>query len=299
VKTLCRIAKVSRKCFYSYLERLTLPDPYQQARNRIIEIQTNSGRSLGYRPVTALLRRERIIINHKKVSSLMKEEGLLSKVRKKKHPKNYYVQKKEQAALLPKNILNRDFSVSHPYTNFVEDITYIPCIGGFIYLNAIEDLFNSEIVAYQMARHPDALLCTDTVKELAAITNLTGALIHSDQGATYTSHDYKNLLLDLHVVQSMSRRGDCYDNACIESFFAILKSEAFYCRYGKTNVKNGRISAIEMIKRVDDFILYYNNTRIKSKLGWLSPVEYRNANPLGTLPAIRLSSQLTSLPMVL
>jgi len=155
-----------------------------------------------------------------------------------------------------------------------------------VYLNAIKDLFNSEIVARQISWNCDADLCCTTISNLADIVNLWGAIVHTDCGSTYTAKEYRKSLKDLHSLQSMSRPGKCEDNASMESFFAVLKSEALYAKFGKLNVKQGKIPVRQIIDLVEKFIDYYNHNRLQERLEWLSPVDYLRANPLGTLPVI-------------
>lgn len=247
-------------------------------------IQLQRSYSVGYRAMTTKLRSRGYEINRKKVRRIMKENNLLSVIRQKKFSSEVYKRRKEMKDTAPENFLKRNFSSGMPRKIFVTDITYLYTTEGMFYLNIIEDLFNREIVAWKIGESPDAELCVETVKLLSKTTNLENVIIHSDQGASYTSYDYREFLKSLKIRQSCSAVGECWDNAAMESFNGILKTECFYCKFGKKNFKECRISKDEVFDAVDNFILYYNNFREKKLLGNFAPREYLLKNPLGTLP---------------
>lgn len=224
--------------------------------------------------------------NRKKIQRIMKENELLSVVRSKRYSPEAYKRRKELKENIPENLLKRNFTSGTPRKVFVTDITYLFTTSGVYYLNIIEDLFNREIVAWKIGDSPDAKLCIDTVKILANYCPLKDTIIHSDQGSTYTSYDYRDYLKSLGVKQSCSYRGECWDNAAMESFNGILKTECLYSRYTKKDFKECKIKKDRVFASVRNFIAYYNNYRTKPLLGNLSPREYLIRNPRGTLPVI-------------
>ncbi|OAB39589.1 hypothetical protein PMSM_00205 [Paenibacillus macquariensis subsp. macquariensis] len=145
------------------------------------------------------------------------------------------------------------------------DITFVRVGHGFLYLSAILDLYNNEIIAWKLGERNDLQLVLETVKQVKAPT----ALLHSDQGFQYTTRAYAKLLADQQLKESHSRRGNCFDNACIESFFSHLKTEKLHLAKPK--------DVAEVERLIEEYIDYYNHERFQKKLGDLSPVEYREA----------------------
>ena len=204
-------------------------------------------------------------LNHKRVERLMGLFNLHAKIRRRRYPKNYYLTLKENPADLPGNVLSRDFAADKPMQKLVTDITYLPTDEGWIYMAAVMDLWNREIVSYRISRHISLGLVEDVISQLKPCR---GALIHSDMGWTYTNPSYIKHLKNLGFRQSMSRKGNCWDNACMENFFGLMKSETI--RQSKE-----LLSVDGMIRLIDDYIHWYNNQRIQTKLGYLSPVDFR------------------------
>ena len=204
-------------------------------------------------------------LNHKRVERVMGKFNLHAKIRRKRYPKNYYLALKENSSELPGNVLARDFIADKPMQKLVTDITYLPTDEGWVYMAAVMDLWNREIVSYKVSRHMSMELVKDVVSQLGPCE---GSLIHSDMGWTYTHPSYIRHLKELGFRQSMSRKGNCWDNACMENFFGLMKSETI--RQSKQ-----LLSVDGMTKLVDDYIHWYNNQRIQKKLGYLSPVDFR------------------------
>ena len=204
-------------------------------------------------------------LNHKRVERIMGKFDLHAKIRRRRYPKNYYLALKENPVELPGNVLARDFSAEKPMQKLVTDITYLPTDEGWIYMAAVMDLWNREIVSYRISRHISLGLVEDVISQLKPCR---GALIHSDMGWTYTNPSYIKHLKNLGFRQSMSRKGNCWDNACMENFFGLMKSET---------IRQSRelLSVDGMTKLIDDYIHWYNNLRIQKKLGYLSPVDFR------------------------
>ena len=205
-------------------------------------------------------------LNHKRVERVMGLFDLHAKIRRRRYPKNYYLALKENPVEKPKNILARNFSSEHPMQKLVTDITYLPTNEGWVYMAAVMDLWNREIVSYKISRHMSLGLVKDVVSKLKGLNKDT--LIHSDMGWTYTHRTYVEHLKCLGVKQSMSKKGNCWDNACMENFFGLMKSETI------KQVKR-LLSVDEMKRLIDDYIHWYNNQRIQKKLGYLSPVDFR------------------------
>lgn len=212
----------------------------------------------GYRRMTVALRREGYRINHKRVYRLLKELGLQSVIRKKR---KYHGQK---GSVVFENLLNRQFQSSVQRQKLVTDITYLPTSNGFYYLSAVQDLYNNEIIAYSLSRRNNLDLVLDTLQKLP---KLQTAILHSDQGFQYTHKLYQQKLKSLGIKGSHSRKGNCLDNACMESFFSHLKTETQICR--KT------IDEKCLQSQIDNYMKFYNNERFQKKLDQLSPIEYR------------------------
>lgn len=222
-------------------------------------------------------------VNHKKISRIMRENGLNSVVRRKKYSPEIYERRRLLRETVPENVLQRNFYSTTPRTVFVTDITYLYTSDGVYYLNVIEDLYNREIVAWKIGASPDSYLCIETVRLLAESVDLTDTIIHSDQGSSYTSYDYRDFLVSLGIKQSCSDVGECWDNAAMESFNSILKTEGFYAKWTKKAFKECKISSQEVFEQVRNFILYYNNFRLKKDLGDLSPTMFLEKYPFGVV----------------
>ena len=165
------------------------------------------------------------------------------------------------------NLLNRDFKADRPNQKWVTDISYIPTKQGFLYLSVIRDLYDNSIVAYKTATQQTINLVLNTIKAAKRKEKVTAELqLHSDQGFQYTSQAYFNLTQSYGITQSMSRRGNPYDNALAENFFSILKTECIH-RIKLQSFNEAR-------KAIDEYIYFYNNQRLQLKTK-LTPMEYR------------------------
>jgi putative transposase len=267
VQALCELGEVSRSGYYKWLRRPLKETIKQQADQQILAWLKEGFQAVkgiyGYPRMTAWLRRQHsCIVNHKRVYRLMKQAGLQSVIRKKKR-----FHKPVCEGNKAENTLGRNFKAERPNEKWVTDITYLPHEGKHLYLSTIKDLFSKEIVAYQISGRNDLELVLDTVEQAVKKEKVTGVLIHSDQGFQYTSHKYKNVLQGYAMVRSMSRRGNCLDNACMENFFSHLKAECLYL--------NRFTSKDELIQAIYTYIRFYNEERIQCGLDDKSPVEYR------------------------
>jgi putative transposase len=203
-------------------------------------------------------------LNHKVVQRLMGQLGLQSTVR----PKRYRAYRGE-VGKAAEHLLQRNFSAQNPNEKWVTDVTEFTVKGQKVYLSPLIDLFNQEVVSYRVAKHTQLRLVTEMLEEgIKRLPEEKKLLLHSDQGWQYRNPSTQKLLRDNGIQQSMSRKGNCLDNAVAENFFGILKSEMYH--------GNEFRDADHLIQEVHDYIEYYNHKRIKQKLKGLSPVEYRN-----------------------
>ncbi len=208
------MAKISRSAYYRFVAR---PERYRSLKDILIKEQEQIRYIYGYRRMKTLLRgKYGIVINHKALRRIMKETGTQAVIRRRKANAMYHT---EGAPLVAENRLNRNFAASILKHKYVTDITYIPIPGGMTYLSVMLDLYNREVVSYVVSKTQDASLSCQTVENLARKTSLNGAMIHSDQGVHYTNGKFVELLQRHGAIQSMSRKGNCWDNAVMENFF--------------------------------------------------------------------------------
>lgn len=268
VSLLCSVAKVSRSGYYAWLRKQHTPSAHHEENEKLKEQIMACYREVngiyGYRRVTVWLRKKHgIHVNHKRVYRLMKELGIQSRIRKKRKFFGY-----KERTITCENKLNRDFSAAAPNQKWATDITYLSFNGRRLYLSAIYDLFNNEVVSYKISHRNDLRLVMDTVKDAEKERATKGVLLHSDQGFQYTSKQYHRRLQEYGITASMSRKGNCLDNACVESFFGHLKTECFYLHSFTADA--------EVRDTIDQYIHFYNHDRFQSRLKNLSPVEYRS-----------------------
>ena len=194
----------------------------------------------------------------------MRKMGIFCRVRM--HKYNSY---KGGVGKIAPNLLERNFKADKPNQKWVTDVTEFALFGIKLYLSPIIDLYNGEVVSYNLSRHPNLVQTTDMLeKAFAKIPDNTNLILHSDQGWQYQHKHYQKMLVDKGIRQSMSRKGNCLDNACAENFFSLLKTELLYLQ-DFTSVEH-------FISELTEYIEWYNNKRIKLKLDGLSPVEYRH-----------------------
>ncbi|EAA9727544.1 IS3 family transposase [Salmonella enterica subsp. enterica serovar Typhimurium] len=260
---LLKAAKMPRSTWYHNLNALNREDKYHHIKQKIKEIYTHNKGRYGYRRITLSLRKQGIAINHKTVQRLMSELSLKALIRAKK----YRSWKGEVGKIAP-NVLQRDFNAQKIKEKWVTDVTEFSIEGEKLYLSPILDLFNGEVIAYNISERPTMDLINGMLeKALSTLGANDSPILHSDQGWQYQMRSYQTKLKSYGIVQSMSRRGNCLDNAVAESFFGTLKAECFYL----SSYKNIR----ELKRAIEAYIHYYNNERVSLKLKGLSPVEYR------------------------
>ena len=254
---------MARSTFYYHQKLLGTTDKYLLEKKFITEIFNQNKGRYGYRRMTLELRNRGLILNHKTVLKLMNELGLKCKVRLKKY-RSY----KGDVGRIAPNILERDFKADRPYQKWVTDVTEFSLFGTKCYLSPIMDLYNREIISYNITYRPTLDLVMDMVnKAFDKIPDNTNLTLHSDQGWHYQHGNYRYKLKQKGIVQSMSRKGNCLDNAVIENFFGLLKSELLYLQ---------KFNSMEHFhKELKEYIYYYNNIRIQSRLNGMSPVKYR------------------------
>lgn len=260
---LLRAAGLARSTFYYQQKALQVADKYAAVKEQILAIYEQHKGRYGYRRITAMLRRQGSAINHKTVQRLMDQLQLKSCVRLKK-----YRAFKGQVGQIAPNLLARQFDAAGPNEKWVTDVTEFNVDGQKLYLSPIMDLYNGEILAFETSRRPlFAMIGKMLNSAFARLRTGDKPILHSDQGWQYQMTEYRRCLDSKTVTQSMSRKGNCLDNAAMESFFGTLKSEYFYLN---------KFSTLEELKAgLKDYIRYYNYDRIKLKLRGLSPVEYR------------------------
>lgn len=232
-------------------------------KSRIADIYNRHKGRYGYRRITAVLRQTGETVNHKAVQRLMGVMGIKSLAR----PKKYRSYRGPEGAIAP-NLLERQFSAERPNEKWVTDVTEFKVGDKRLYLSPVMDLYNAEVVAYEVSERAYFELVGSMLKKaFSRLRKGEKPMLHSDQGWQYQHSRYRNMLKSRDLTQSMSRKGNCHDNAAMESFFGTLKSELYYLT---------RFEDIDHLKReLASYIHYYNHNRIKLKLGGVSPVKYR------------------------
>ena len=260
---LLSIAQLPRATFYYHLKRMNRTDKYGAAKAEITDIYHENKGRYGYRRITTELRSRNILLNHKTVQRLMKELGLICRVRMKK----YRSYKGEVGKTAP-NLLNRDFYAEKPNQKWVTDVTEFSLFGEKLYLSPILDLCSRDLVSYTISDRPVLNMVTTMLeKAFEKIPDGTGLILHSDQGWQYQHKQYQRMLCKKGIQQSMSRKGNCLDNAVMENFFGLLKSELLYLQ---------EFDSMEHFKQeLIAYLDYYNNRRIKAKLKGLPPAFHR------------------------
>jgi len=239
------------------------PDPDQELKEKIQAIFDKHEGTYGYRRIHLTLKIEEDKINHKKVQRIMQDLGLKSFVR----PRRLYKSYKGKVGKVADNILNRDFKAEKPNQKWATDITEMKLPDGKGYFSPVMDLYNGEIITYTIKDRPTYSLVDNMMDEALNYVNEDDDLtIHTDQGWHYQMAQYQKKLKDQNITQSMSRKGNCHDNAVIENFFGIFKTEFYY--------KKSFESFDHFTQELDKYIRYYNHERIKTNLK-MSPVSYR------------------------
>ena len=262
LEVLLDIKGMARSTFYYHVKKKWV-DRHSGIRKRIREIHAEHAGRYGYRRITVQLRNEGFTVNHKTVDKIMKALGLKN-VRRKCKYRSYMGQVGSTAP----NIVNRDFSTTGPNQKWTTDVTQISVGIEKCFLSPILDMYNGEIVSYTISDHADLKMVMEMLDKAYEQHRVWEKLLmHSDQGWQYQHYNYQKSLKDHNIVQSMSRKGNCLDNAMMENFFGIMKSELLY----PNRFKDMNHFKRELVK----YIEYYNNERIKTRLNGMSPVQYR------------------------
>ena len=258
---LFRVSGLVRSSYYKWRNR-TEPVKVavdQELKRHLTEIYQKYP-IYGYRRMTTALRKQGFHVNHKRVYRLMIDLGIQAIIRKKR---KYFGRR---GSSFFSNVLERDFNATKTNHKLSTDITYVPTKNGFIYLSAVQDLHNNEVVSFRTSRRNNLQLVLETVSQLKGRAG-KATILHSDQGFQYTSKYYRQAIEKLGITGSHSRKGNCLDNACIESFFSHLKTEAFPTKE--------LFDEQETVSKIQEYIAFYNTERFQKRLGQLSPVEFR------------------------
>ena len=247
---------------------MIVPDKYKEVKAEIVAIyQENKGR-YGYRRITTELHNRGFSMNHKTVQRLMKELGLVCRVRIKK-----YHSYKGEVGKIADNIIDRDFSTTAPLQKWTTDVSQFNFSWGKCYISPVLDMNTNEIISYDLSMSPNFKQIERMLnKAFEKFPSVEGLIFHSDQGWQYQHAYYRNALQEHGIIQSMSRKGNCYDNCIMETFFGRLKNEMYY------GYEKDYSSFEEFSKAVEEYIDYYNNRRIQAKTKWMPPVQYRIAS---------------------
>lgn len=270
VDAMCRVLAVSRSGFYAWLRR---PPCKRAERGKALakmvgEVFDEFDERYGSPRIVRELRKRGESVSENTVARRMREEGIRAKAARRFVPQTT---DSEHGLPVAENRLARDFSATEPNRKWVTDITYIETGEGWLYLSAVLDLFSRMIVGWSMADHMRTEMTLDSLS--MAVTRRkpeAGLLHHSDRGSQYASREYQDLLAANGCVCSMSRAGNCYDNAAMESFWGTLKSELVYCGKFATRAE-ARAAIFEYIE------VFYNRKRMHSSLGYVSPEEFEAA----------------------
>ncbi|MEY8285825.1 IS3 family transposase [Lachnospiraceae bacterium 50-23] len=269
LKIWLKISNLPKSSFYEWVQKLKTVNKEEKELTYVIKnIFEESNETYGYRRVTIALKQKGFKINHKKVYRIMRENDL--KCIKFFRRSRSYSSFKGEVGIIAENKLNRQFQVTAPNKVWVTDVTEFKIQGSNkkLYLSPIMDLFNSEIISFNLSTAPTVKFTTDALDgALKKLPKKHHLIIHSDQGFHYQHVQWVKRLKNRNIEQSMSRRGNCIDNSPMENFFGLLKQEMYYGEIF-TSIK-------QLEKKITEYINWYNNKRIKEKLNGLSPIEYR------------------------
>lgn len=260
INILCKLTGVSNSGYYKWLKQADQPDKDYSDYLKIKDVFERGKYKYGWRSIKMRLPE----MNHKKIQRIMKKYDLIVKVRK-RNPYKLIMKKRMEHRIFP-NLLQRAFQQTAPYKVFCTDITYLPFHHQFAYLSVVKDIASGEVVSWNVANNLDMSLVTETIKNIRH-GSLKETLIHSDQGFHYTNPAYIKIVQELNMSQSMSGKGNCIDNAPIESFFGHLKDELDYqsCKTFE-----------ELHLKINNYMVYYNQQRKQWSRNKMTPIEYRN-----------------------
>lgn len=269
VEKMCRVFQVSRSGYYHWLNRKPSPRELenQELRTNILEVHKLTKFRLGSPKIQKELEDRGFYISRPRVARLMKELQIRSIVHKKF--KVVTTDSNHEHSISP-NLLDRDFTAARPGQKWVSDITYVRTNQGWLYLTIVMDLYDRKIVGWSMSRTMEAHRTVKAAFKMAVQNrpiNPDELIFHSDRGVQYACEEFRKLLKAYRINQSMSRKGNCWDNAVAENFFKILKSELIY-QLPKLQFEQARIELFEFIE------IWYNKNRKHSYLNYLTPEQF-------------------------
>lgn len=266
ISRICMILGIKRSSYYAWKKRK--PSQRKQDNQALIEhirrVYKKYCKTYGSPRVYIQLKKEGISCNEKRIARLMRQDGIKGQ---RKYRKVITTDSKHDFPVAP-NVLNREFEAEKPNQKWVGDITYIPTDEGWLYLASILDLFSRRIVGWATSDLIDATLVEKALRmALYQRQPGRGLLHHSDRGSQYASHQIRNILAANQIIVSMSGKGNCYDNAVMESFWGTLKNE--WVNYQKYQTRSQ--ARTDIFSYIEGF---YNTVRLHSSLGYLSPAEF-------------------------
>jgi transposase InsO family protein len=267
---MCQLLEVSRSCYYEWLhEKPSTRDLENEKLSEHVKMIFNQSRNTyGTRRIKKALTKLNLFVSRRRIKQLMEAQGLICKTKRK-----FKVTTDSKHHLpVADNLLNRQFSPEKANQIYAGDITYVPTQEGWLYLAVVIDLFSRQVVGWSMSSSMKAELVNDAM--LMALWKrkpARGLVWHTDRGSQYASDSHRALLKDHGVIQSMSRKGNCWDNAVSESFFHTLKVELIH----QTTFKTREQAKQEIFEYIE---VFYNRLRMHSANDYLSPVEFEQAN---------------------
>ncbi len=255
---------IPKATYYRWKKKYKVME-YTPLEGLVIRLCEENFYHYGHRKIKSILNKNYgIKVNRKTIQKIMQKHKIQCRVK----PKRQKYIKGESHIVVP-NILKRNFKATRPNEKWVTDITYLPYGLTMMYVSTIMDLYNNEIVAYKISARQDIQLVLDTLRTAVELRKPAGLTLHSDQGSVYTSYAYQNLAKENGITTSMSRKGNCHDNAVIESFHSSLKSEGLNTQR-RASIPNSKVEEL-----VNQYMYRYNHICIQAKLNYLSPIEYR------------------------
>ena len=260
---------IAKSTYYYEISKTDVVDLRNEDLKKEIEkIFVENKHRYGVRRVHKELVNRGFIVNHKRVQRLMHNMGLSGK-----RPKEKYHSYKGEVGKIADNLINRDFSTTAPLQKWTTDVSQFNFPWGKCYISPILDMNTNEIISYDLSLHPNLEQIQRMLdKAFEKFPTVKGLIFHSDQGWQYQHATFRSALKEHGIIQSMSRKGNCYDNCIMETFFGRLKNEMYYgCEQDYTSFEDFAVA-------VEEYIDYYNNKRIQAKTKWMPPVKYRETS---------------------
>ena len=266
-------AGLARSTYYYHLARLNQPDKYAALRQAIREAFEQAHGRYGHRRIRLALQAQGVRISRKLTIKLMREEGLVCRVRARKRYNSY----RGTVSRIAPNILDRKFRPPHANHSWVSDVSEFRVGKHKLYLSPVIDLYDHSVLGFALGTSPNRELTNESLRRaFKRARPAPGLLVHTDQGVQYQSADWKELLTEHQAIQSMSRKGNCHDNSLAENFFSHIKTELFYQHTFST--------LRELEQAIKAYITWYNTKRIQEGLNSMTPSQYRQTHPNPTTP---------------